>query len=391
MTSTMNTKTLYDVLSLPRVASAAHIKRRYRQLARKYHPDVAENKEAAHKTFIEITRAYETLSDPVKRQAYDLELRRQTEAIKARSVSAASAAYSARPKTADNEPGRTAHVRRNEPRAASDIINQAQKAFRQRKHGDAEALLRGALKDHPKNAKLHSLLGDVYRAERQTNAAIKSYSYAIQFDPLDAATEKKLNELIGSKIDDLKQSEVEAKPSRMGLLVANAICWSLAVFLLFLINGNPGVALRDAFGRGLPFGGGLSINVILLTAGAALAVGFGIGANGWFGSPSEELLFESGAGQWAVVPTGTMALIISVFSFPAAFASYCIIGLIQGSLSRAVLVVFLLVWAVTAIGAVAYNPQDFYDVLMFCGNLAFPAMTLGWALGSSMSPGIGEI
>jgi molecular chaperone DnaJ len=60
----------YQVLGLSRSASAEEIKRAYRQLARKYHPDV--NKEPdAESRFKEATEAYEVLSDDRKRQLYD--------------------------------------------------------------------------------------------------------------------------------------------------------------------------------------------------------------------------------------------------------------------------------------------------------------------------------
>jgi molecular chaperone DnaJ len=61
----------YDVLGVPRTAPEGEIKRAYRQLARKYHPDVADDKIAAENHFKEINEAYEVLSDPQKRANYD--------------------------------------------------------------------------------------------------------------------------------------------------------------------------------------------------------------------------------------------------------------------------------------------------------------------------------
>jgi len=60
----------YEVLGLAKGASADEIKRAYRKLAKKYHPDV--NKEAdAEAKFKEVSEAYEVLSDPQKKQKYD--------------------------------------------------------------------------------------------------------------------------------------------------------------------------------------------------------------------------------------------------------------------------------------------------------------------------------
>ena len=61
----------YEVLGVARDADDGAIKRAYRQLARKYHPDVATDKGAAESHFKEINEAYEVLSDTQKRANYD--------------------------------------------------------------------------------------------------------------------------------------------------------------------------------------------------------------------------------------------------------------------------------------------------------------------------------
>jgi molecular chaperone DnaJ len=61
----------YEVLGVTRDADESTIKRAYRQLARKHHPDVADDKAAAEHRFKEINEAYEVLSDSQKRANYD--------------------------------------------------------------------------------------------------------------------------------------------------------------------------------------------------------------------------------------------------------------------------------------------------------------------------------
>src|SRR5256885_16223493 len=62
---------LYGVLGVEPGASEDDIKRAYRQLARELHPDVNGDPQAEQR-FKEITAAYDTLSDPVRRRQYDL-------------------------------------------------------------------------------------------------------------------------------------------------------------------------------------------------------------------------------------------------------------------------------------------------------------------------------
>src|SRR5215213_10012737 len=64
-------KWLYESLEVPKTASQDEIKKAYRKLVRRYHPDKNPGDAGAESRFKEVQSAYDVLSDPEKRKAYD--------------------------------------------------------------------------------------------------------------------------------------------------------------------------------------------------------------------------------------------------------------------------------------------------------------------------------
>ena len=68
----MSNKDYYEILGVDRNASEQDIKKAYRRLARKYHPDLnKDDPKTAEEKFKEVNEAYQTLSDADKRAQYD--------------------------------------------------------------------------------------------------------------------------------------------------------------------------------------------------------------------------------------------------------------------------------------------------------------------------------
>jgi DnaJ-class molecular chaperone len=70
-TSATYKKDFYEVLGVPRSASKEEVKKKFRELAKKYHPDFNKGDKAAEQKFKEVSEAYEILEDENKRKQYD--------------------------------------------------------------------------------------------------------------------------------------------------------------------------------------------------------------------------------------------------------------------------------------------------------------------------------
>src|SRR5262245_45033918 len=65
------TKDYYGILGVKKNASADDIRKAFRKLARKYHPDLNKGNKAAEEKFKDLSEANDVLSDPKKRKIYD--------------------------------------------------------------------------------------------------------------------------------------------------------------------------------------------------------------------------------------------------------------------------------------------------------------------------------
>jgi len=349
----------YEALGLPLNATSAQIKRRYRELVRKFHPDVAKDKATSHRLFLQVNEAYEVLSDYTRRRAYD--------------------------KTLDLEQNSTTGApQQSRPRSnVAQLLKDAQFAFIQKRLNTAADLCKEALAIDPRSARACAMLGDIYRVQGKANNAIKHYTYAVQFDPSDNDSQKKLLNLMDKQVGS--QRVYVPMASKSGLAVGNVIWWSIVFLLIMLIRVYPGVPIPWLKTYIPPISTWSWTLVGLIAVSSAIASAL-LSLHGLLRHPDDELLLDNSGSSWSIVPVGLILLICSGFFFLGAAAFYLIFGALQGSLSRSVLTVFGVVAGIVIMAAFLYEPHGRMQVLMFGGNVGFLSSLFGWYTGSAMKP-----
>jgi len=367
----------YEILGVSRNASTAEIKKRYRELARRYHPDVAKDKAASARDFVRITEAYKTLVDPEKRSTYDLTLPKPAQAA----PSAGTSSRQARQTTYSRQaPPGAASQRTGMRPEVQKLIRDAEFAFIRRRLNEAKNLCMQAISIDQKCARAHAILGDIYRARKMHNHAINEYNYAVQFNPADVESQKKLTKLL-SKTSPVRFSWEEPDGSlTKEAIIMNIVGWSIAVFILFLVNIYPGKPIPWLSQYYLSAISTWSWNLVGIVFGDGVLVGLLLSINKLLEHPDDELVFERGKGGWIIVPTGLILTIFGPIFFLGAAALYLAFGFIQSSLSSSVLRVFLATGVIVLMSALMY-PLGKLSVLLFGGNVAFCGIVLGWYLG----------
>lgn len=350
----------YSVLGVPRDVTPEDLKRRYRQLVRQHHPDVALDHDAARERFVSIVEAYQTLSDPSRRRAYDA--LRQT--------------------ASPEPPSRSTQLQRQ----IDDWFRHAVHRLEQEDLNGAAAQCRKILALDPQHAAAHALLGDIHARRAEWDLALTSYSGAVAAAPRNPVYARKLRDAAGEgqrtraaterreRAAAHRRRAVEALNARHEIIpYAMIILLVWAAGLLFWGGSHPGAPLPW---RWFPLPRGIALTA--LGVGLLLGITLGLTSLTTLRGPS---------GEPARASTTIAFGLLSLVSFYLSAAVYCLVALLRDrltpTLTAAFATTFGCVIALSGLSAGAPEPLSelWRQTALWSGNLVFPTLLVGLAVG----------
>jgi curved DNA-binding protein CbpA len=427
-------RTYYEILGVKADASADDIRKRFRELARQYHPDVQRDKELGHRAFVQISEAYHVLSNPGRRADYDLRLRDQARRLQSPPPGASRSASgpgpgATRPGTPPGaarpgappppgpgtgpgaaRPGPGPHRRAPGPGAARGpgnatapgaganvplLLRQAQSAYARGRFRDAIQLCQVVLGADQRNTIAYNILGDIYRVQGRVNQAIEMYSMAIQLNPQDRNAEVKLHRLLaqersatrpaGAAAERAGGASLEPGTARRRLnqrMLVGSTGFSLALFFLMILNNMHAPALE-----GLPLISQWTAPMVWVMVVDGAIVGAVMSLTGTVRRMDEELIFPSlTRGGGGGVPIGLLLFVTGALFFYLAGLIYVIIAAMQDSFSASIVKLIFATLSLICAVALLVPAEATREVLLFGGNVVFVSMMVGWLLGDLFRP-----
>lgn len=380
-------RTYYEILDVSRTATQEQIKKCYRQLARRHHPDVADDKAAARLAFLQINEAYQTLTNPDKRVIYDAEMDRQIAGPTPRpgqsrrpATGGHTGSYSRR--QASSSQSRT--TRSRESLLVDKFLRDAEMAFIRGQLWAAIDAAKAVINLDGRNARSYVILGDVYRMQGRMDEAVSMYTIALQIDPRNADAMEKLDKAMRRS---RKAQSPAGNPERKQVfkIGVGLISGSVATFLLLMLAWSPGEPI-PWLRENMPIVGTWSALLITVLLGMGAMTGFLLSITDSLRALDDELVFQTvSSGRHMSYPIGLILVLVNLFNFYAAVGIYTLAGIIQDAISGSVMKAFVATACLLALIAALY-PLGTREVLIWGGNLVFPALLVGWAVGDLVKP-----
>ena len=182
----------YEILGVPQAASTDEIKKKYRELARVWHPDVVKDKNMGQRVFSQINQAYRILGDAERRAAYNSTLAQAARPSANGAGSSGSAPYANGNGTAAYANGNGAAPKAAVPpqppsaqklEAITGLLSHADNAIMAGKPVEAGAFCMKVLEIDPRNARALDIFGDALLQQGRREDAAVQYRKALQVAP----------------------------------------------------------------------------------------------------------------------------------------------------------------------------------------------------------------
>ena len=189
----------YEVLGLPPGATTDQIKKKYRELARKFHPDVVQDKVLGQRVFTQINQAYSVLGNPERRAQYNSSLQggAANGTASADSASKPNASQTAAAQAASDKIAPTAPAKPVSPvqaQASAEMLGRAENAIMAGKPVEARTLCVRILENDPRHVRALEILGDALVQMGKREDAAAQYRKALAIAP-STMIQAKLNRL----------------------------------------------------------------------------------------------------------------------------------------------------------------------------------------------------
>ena len=386
----MATRTHYQTFEITPTATADEIKRRYRELARKYHPDVNPGDPTAAQRFAAIADAYRILGDADARATYDAELQMQARAVRPTSTTQSqrgttgtstgsrSTSTGARPQSQNVQ---AAHIE------SEKYAELARKCYFQGRFIEAKEHAIRSLSYNHRNAMAQEIMGDVFMQQGRLDDAAKHYTFCLQFDQFNGSARMKLERLhrTASRSAHVQaprggghQSSFMTRKQQKLQALIKLVGYSAAILMIgFWYIGD-----HRYPSAGIDFVKSWSIQFMLL----AVAIG------GWLGMIQsvtgdvrrfeDEFLIGGTPMASGGFPAGPAILVLGIIFYPLGMLSHIGITLVQDGFHRSIGMLYGTVTAATLMLAIFCSGQHgFGETLAFGGNLLFAGHLAGRILG----------
>ncbi len=398
----------YKTLGLTPSATAEEVKRRYRTLARRYHPDMNPSETAAEK-IKEVNEAYRVLGDADLRAAYDtgLLLAQQRQAPPRQEPPPPKPKPQAKPPPPKEAPfeyngfGRAASPPpptpppkpssaprpKSPPRpSVQPLLDEARLAYVNRNYRQVEELCLQVLNADSRNVTACEMMGDICVRRGQKERAITYFTYAVQFSPQDRSLQEKLEKAMGIPSPQSRPIVNRPKKSRPlsqrlnahHALVVNGV--SALAFALFV-----GALMCAKMAPGQPAFFGFISEYSWTFVMSLVAAGYCGGILLGFWGKLRPLVGEISEGT-SLTPlnyVGKRVVVSAFLWFYASFILYIGMGLKRRHYSNSLLTAYGSTFLLVALFTVIYSPlhhaaRASVQTTAFAGNLLFPLLLLGW-------------